>query len=171
MTIKQVFLWVGLLLSISLFAQDSQKCFQEINTQVWNTFSNAFEKLDLEAFKSIHSQNLIRVSGDNKSIRNAEEYFKAYKTKWQSRAIKQSIQFRFIERVCNTNRASERGIYKLTRNPNTSEEKSYYGQFHVILVKKNQIWKILVDYDSSENNSANEDSFLEGHGLKEFSKF
>ena len=62
-------------------------------------------------------------------------------------------------------------IYKLTRNPNTLDERSYYGKFHVIFKKENNAWKILVDYDSTENNLIDETSFQNAFSLADYKKF
>jgi hypothetical protein len=38
--------------------------------------------------------------------------------------------------------------------------KSFYGRFHAVLRKEEGVWKILVDTDSSENNSISEKDYL-----------
>jgi hypothetical protein len=38
--------------------------------------------------------------------------------------------------------------------------KTFYGKFLVILRKENGTWKILVDTDSSEGGTVNEEAFL-----------
>ncbi|ULC60648.1 nuclear transport factor 2 family protein [Flaviramulus sp. BrNp1-15] len=142
-----------------------------INEDVWSNFSKAFETLDYELFTSIHTQDLIRVSGNSKKIKNKTEYLKSYKQQWANKDLNQTISFRFLERIANENSASERGIYKLTRNPNTPNEKSYYGKFHVLLKKEQGVWKLLADYDSSENNTINEASYNEAFAIDNFDKY
>lgn len=36
---------------------------------------------------------------------------------------------------------------------------SYYGKFHVILKKENGVWKLLVAYNSSENDTIHDTSY------------
>jgi hypothetical protein len=50
-------------------------------------------------------------------------------------------------------------------------EKVYFGKFHVILIKEEGVWKILVDYDSSEKNSINEDTYKKAYAIDDFKKY
>lgn len=161
-----LFLFIG----SSTFSQN-EDLLKAINHDLWANFSKAFETLDYQLFSDLHCENLTRVSGDSHKIKNKTEYIEVYKTYWQDKSLKQIISFRFLERICGTEKASERGIYKLTRNPNTANEKSYYGKFHVILKKEESVWKILVDYDSSEGNSINEESYQNAYDINDFESF
>ncbi|NJX15001.1 hypothetical protein [Tamlana crocina] len=115
MKIKAVFL-VFILSIAPVFAQNKTE-LQAINNQVWSNFTKAFETLDAELFANIHSDSLIRVGGDNQVIRRKTEYMNGYKTRWQNKALKRTISFRFLERIADNQSASERGIYKLTIDP------------------------------------------------------
>ncbi|WP_299550261.1 nuclear transport factor 2 family protein [Seonamhaeicola sp.] len=158
------------LLALALFSQ-SENDLQDINTQIWNNFTKAFETLDYELFSDLHCEDLVRVGGDNKTVRDKASYMAGYEKRWKGKQIMQTIAFRFLERIAKGGKASERGIYKLTRNPNTGNEKNYYGKFHVILVKENGTWKILVDYDSSENKTIDETSFQAAFAMDDFVKY
>ncbi|TYA71507.1 nuclear transport factor 2 family protein [Seonamhaeicola marinus] len=158
-----------LLFSISLFSQNTE--LKAINSQLWTNFTKAYELLDYNLFASIHANDLVRVSGNSKTISNKTTYIDKYIKWWTDNDRKQTISFRFLERIVSNNKASERGIYKLTIGPNTQNEKSYYGKFHVILTKENSIWKILVDYDSSENDTIDETSYLNAFAIDDFEKF
>ncbi|TBN04367.1 nuclear transport factor 2 family protein [Hyunsoonleella flava] len=161
---------------IFLFATHAAKAqnhetLKSINLEVWSSFTKAYETLDFNLFASIHSDSLIRISGNSKHIKNKMEYIEGYKSWWKDASLNQTISFRFLERIQNGEKASERGIYKLTQNAKTSDEKSYYGKFHVIHIKENGVWKILVDYDSNENDSINESSYQSAFAIDDFSKF
>ena len=142
-----------------------------INSQIWSNFTKAFETLDYELFRSLHSENLVRIGGDSKTIRGNSNYIQGYRERWENASINQTISFRFLERICKNDKASERGIYKLTINPNSENEGSHYGKFHVILEKEKGVWEILVDYDSTENKTVNEDSYSNAFALDDFDKF
>jgi len=159
-----------ILYSIVIRAQDNTN-LKDINQQIWNNFTKAFETLDFELFESLHSEEFIRIGGDSKNIRNKENYISGYKQRWQNMSLNQTISFKFLERICNDSIASERGIYKLIRNPNTDIEKSYFGKFHVILKKESSIWKIIIDYDSSENNTINKTSYNNAYAIDDYDKF
>ncbi|NNC50198.1 MAG: nuclear transport factor 2 family protein [Flaviramulus sp.] len=165
-----VFISVFLFLGINAFSQNTTN-LKAINIDIWSNFTKAFEELDYELFSSLHCDDLVRVSGDSKSIKSKAVYIDGYKSRWTNQSIKRTISFRFLERICNDKTASERGIYKLTIYPDSPNEKSYYGKFHVLLKKENGSWKILVDYDSSESNTIDESTFNEAFALDDFDKY
>ncbi len=169
MTKIKLFYLLFLLTNISIFSQNED--LKDINIQVWQNFTKAYEMLDYNLFESLHSENLVRVSGNSKTIKDKIAYINGYKKWWKTKDKQQTISFRFLERIINNDKASERGIYKLTINSNTENEKNHYGKFHVIHIKENGIWKILVDYDSSENEAINEASYLEAFAIGDFEKY
>ncbi|WP_412560315.1 YybH family protein [Winogradskyella sp. MIT101101] len=140
---------------------------------VWGKFYKAFETLDYTLMADIHAEDLVRVSG-GKLILDYETYITNYKTNFErSKATGQTsdISLRFFERINNNSTASERGIYKLTRNKGTENEQSYYGQFHVLFKKIDGEWKITLDYDSSEGGTTGEDDFNKAFAIDDFEKF
>jgi hypothetical protein len=159
---------------ISTNAQSKNyQMLKEINTSVWVNFYKAFSDLNYKYMSEIHSKNLVRVSG-GKRILGYSEYIDNYKKSFEaSRKTNQTstINLRFFERIYSEKRASERGIYKLTRNKGTNKEKSYYGKFHIILIKEDKMWQILVDYDSNENNTIGEKQFLKAFDINDFSNY
>jgi len=141
--------------------------------EVWYQFYQAFDSLDYELMAEIHSKDLIRISGGRRILDN-ETYINNYKRRFEDRKKKHEtneISLRFFERINNDSIASERGIYKLVRNKNRSDEKTYYGQFHVILMKENGTWKIFMDYDSNESNTIGEEDYLKAYAIEDIDKF
>lgn len=163
-----LFVWIGFALQIQ--AQNN-KCLNEINKQVWSNFTKAFETFDHELFDSLHTEELVRVGGNSKLIRNKTDYINGYASRWKTNKTPQTISFRFLERICNDTKASERGIYKLTVNEGLPSEQSYYGKFHVIMLNVDDVWKLLVDYDSNENNTINEKSYKNAFAIDDFKKY
>jgi ketosteroid isomerase-like protein len=72
---------------------------------------------------------------------------------------KRTLELRFSERISDSNKAIEVGIYKGTFTNSKGETHTYYGRFHVVLRKEGETWKILVDTDSSESGTIGEDDF------------
>ena len=70
-TIFSIFLTIAL--SLSGFSQEIR---QEINTQVWKPFIQAYNNFDTEKFMSVYSRNVIRVPVDQKMIFDYTEYKK-----------------------------------------------------------------------------------------------
>ncbi len=121
----------------------------------------------------IHFKELVRISG-GKRISDYDTYIDRYKlqfSKSRENGITNNISLRFFERINNDFVPSERGIYRLIRNKNKTDEQTFFGQFHVIFKKENGEWKILMDYDSTESNTIGEDDFGRAHGINEFEKF
>jgi len=168
--LKLTFLFVCLSSQLQTQAQ-SKKCLNTINNQIWSNFTKAFETFDHELFASLHTEDLVRVGGNSKLIRNKTDYINGYSSRWANNKTPQTISFRFIERICNKNKASERGIYKLTVNKGLPNEQSYFGKFHVIILKESDLWKLLVDYDSNENNTINEKSYNNAFAIDDFDKY
>lgn len=135
--------------SSAVFAQTAQK---EINDQVWKPFIKGFNENNHKLFMSVHSKDLIRSSRDSRKILNWEQY--------NEQMAKQTgvhdIELRFTERLNNEGQAIDVGIYK-TSYPN---HPPYYGRFHVVLRKEDNVWKILVDMDSNEGGKIGEAQFL-----------
>ena len=171
--VKKLFFFISLFIVFNSYSQsEKNKNIIEIN-KVWQLFYEAFAELDYTKMAKIHSKNLIRVSG-GKTIMNYEKYINNYKISFEnSKKTNQTsaIELRFFERLNSNTNASERGIYRLTRNKGTTKEKHYYGKFHVIFTKENNEWKILVDYDSNENNTIGETQFFEAFEMYDFKMF
>ena len=156
-----------LLLFSNLILSQKQNLQKEINEQVWKPFINAFNNNDNEAFSSVHSKDLIRVTQDDKMIIGYDQYFKklpdSVRRAWSD--WKKNIELRFIQRIASVDKAFEVGYYKTsTTNSKTGEERTGYGKFHVLLRKENGVWKILMDADARENT--NEEVFLTGEPLE-----
>jgi len=140
---------------------------------VWNKFYQAFENLDYTLMAEIHSKDLVRVSGGQR-ILDYQTYIDNYKARFQNSKENNNtnnISLRFFERINNDDTASERGIYKLVINKGKKNEKSYYGQFHVIFKKENGTWKITMDYDSNYENKIGEIDFMESYGIENLKRF
>lgn len=145
---------------------------KEIN-QVWKKFYQAFDSLDYKLMADIHSHNLIRISGGQR-ISDYDTYINRYKSNFaysKKNGITNNVTLRFFERIHNDSVASERGIYKLIRNKNQTSEQTYYGQFHVIFRKEQSVWKILMDYDSTEGNTIDEDDYKKAYAIDNFKPF
>jgi ketosteroid isomerase-like protein len=157
---KFVFPLALLLFGAASFSQDYQK---DINDQVWKPFILTFNNFNADGFLAVHSKDVVRSSRDSKTILNWDEYLKQQKAGDQ-RSIedksKRTLELRFTERIANDDKAIEVGIYKTTSINSKGESRSFYGRFHVVLRKENNVWKILVDTDSSEGNTISEKEFL-----------
>jgi hypothetical protein len=60
----------------------------------------------------------------------------------------------------------EVGIYKVITTDKIGNTHTFYGRFHVALRKENGTWKILVDTDSSEGNSIDEQDYMQASPME-----
>ena len=132
-------------------------------------FINAFNNNDTKSFMQLHSKDVIRSPRDSKKILNWHEYFLVQEqgdNADKAAHRKRNLELRFTERLANNERAIEVGIYKTSYLNDDGSTFSFYGRFHVVLRKENGKWKILVDTDSSENNTISEKEFLSASNMK-----
>lgn len=170
--IKRFLLSVLILFVLNgLFAQ-STILLKEINKDVYVPFAEAFAHRQADLFASFHSEGMIRISGHSGSIKGYSEYMAQYQKNWADRDQKgELIEFRFEERWCNETQASDIGIYKLTKYLGTEKEASFYGRFHVVLVKEEGKWKIWMDYDNNPDNLVGEKEFEKALHQDDFDAF
>ncbi len=144
----------------------------KINADMYGKFSKAFETLDYDLFASIHSKEMIRISGNGGEIKNVVSYLEGYKKRWSDPNRKTAtINFRLFERIYSDSLVSDRGIYKVIYTNNSNQLKTSYGQFHVLLKPEDGNWKIVLDYDSNENKTITKESFETAFPISEFKKY
>jgi ketosteroid isomerase-like protein len=156
------------LVFISFFSQAQQQQ-KEINEQVWKPFIASFNSFDPDKFLALHSKQVVRSSRDSKTILNWDQYYQEQKqgdVRSKADQRKRMLELRFTERITNNDQAIDVGIYKTTSINSKGESRSFYGRFHVVLRKENGTWKILVDTDSSENNTIDEEDFNAASSLE-----
>ncbi|MBQ0734094.1 YybH family protein [Aquimarina celericrescens] len=150
----------------------SELIHQKINQDMYGNFSEAFATLDYDLFASIHSQEMIRVSGNGGEIKDWKTYLEGYKKRWSDPSQKSAlIDFRLLERITSDSLVSDRGIYRVTYPNNSGKTKYSYGKFHVLLRLEDNYWKIIMDYDSDENKSIDKESFEIAFPLSEYKKY
>jgi ketosteroid isomerase-like protein len=171
-----LYLFVIQLFSLNILAQTPTKVdlLKEINRDIWLPFMEAYATNNAEKYLALHAKDFIRGIGDQNIVTDLQGYGEGSKQMFKNAkesGAKFKIDFRFLKRIANAQSAYEIGIYQFTAINPKGEVQNYYGKFHVVSRKENNVWKILVDYDSSENATINEDTFKQGFTLDDFSKF
>lgn len=141
---------------------------QQINQQVWYPFVASYTGLDDVAFMELHDENVIRVVRDRQEMMVGPAYARAMElnANWnKENGVTRQIEFSFTERIAKEDTAYEVGFYKVTNNRD-GESRTFYGTFTVVMKKKNGVWKILMDSDTSENGTIGEADFQKGIPLK-----
>jgi len=172
-SITKRFLTILIISCINFLSAQEEELHQKINQDMYGNFSEAFGKLDYSLFASIHSKEMIRISGGNGGeIKSVKKYLDGYKKRWSDPKRKASpIDFRLFERVISDSLVSDRGIYRVTYKNDKGETNYSYGQFHVLLQMENGSWKILIDYDSNEKNTINKNSYDASFSLSDYKKY
>lgn len=150
------------MLFLTCVSGSAQNLQQEINDQVWKPFINTFSTGDSEGFMALHSKDVIRSARDGNQVKDWESYRRSTVKgdEWDKAANrKRVIELRFLERMASATQAVEVGIYKTTYINADGTRQDYFGKFLAVLRKENGTWKILVDTDSSEGGTINENSF------------
>ena len=146
-----------------------QSIQQAINDQVWKPFISTYNNRDTHGFMAIHSKDVVRSPRDAKMVLNWNEYYEQQKRgddQGKTSGNKRELGLRFTERIANENQAMEVGIYKVIITEKARNIRTFYGRFHVALRKENGIWKILVDTDTSEGNTIDEQDYLQAHPME-----
>ncbi|MHA7058934.1 hypothetical protein ACWGOQ_0017040 [Aquimarina sp. M1] len=111
-----------------------EELHQKINQDMYGNFSESYEALDFLLFESIHSKEMIRISGNGGEIKGVKQYLEGYKNCWSDPKTKSSpTSFRLFERITSDSLVSDRSIYSVTYKNDQGETKYSYGPFHVLL--------------------------------------
>jgi ketosteroid isomerase-like protein len=153
----------------SMSFSQTENIQEEINQDVWFPFMDSYASFDDKAFMDIHTEDIIRVIRDAQRIQVGAEYAEAMARSAKSnieRKRKRTIDFSFLERFASKDTAFEVGYYRVLSSEPGKETKTYYGIFQVVLKKKDGKWKILVDSDTSMDDSLTEEDFKKGKILE-----
>ena len=164
MKLPLIFLFTCTLLHVR-----GQSIQNAINNQVWKPFISTYNNRDTDGFMAVHSKDVVRSPRDGKMVLNWNEYFEQQKRgddQSKSSGNKRELGLRFTERIANDSQGMEVGIYKVIITEKTGNVRTFYGRFHVALRKENGIWKILVDTDSSEGQSIDEQDYMQASPME-----
>jgi hypothetical protein len=165
---------IGILVMLSTCSSAvSQNLQQEINEQVWKVQLEAMKENNSAKFMTVMSDEVVQVSYDREVIRDKAGFEKQAAetyTRMKEARLTRNMEFRFLNRIANNMLAFEDGFYKFELINENLEKKVFYGYFQVALRKENNIWKVLVDYDSENYKgvTANEEMFNSAKGLESY---
>jgi outer membrane translocation and assembly module TamA len=135
---------------INVYSQENYQ--KEIDQTVWKPFAKYFENYETHKFMMLHDSTLIRVEIDRNRVFDYRNYYKInLKTDsvQKTNNTNRTIEFKFTRRIANNSNAFEEGYYR-TISIRLENNKVFTGKFWVTLKKKNGIWKLTMDADTSE---------------------
>jgi len=157
-TIVHVFLFILILASGKVLAQQgkpvevSNEITEAILKDVWQPFMESYKDLDIEKFKSIHANNLTRVSIDMNKIETGATYLNNIdgffqRVKKMNRQV--AITFSILSSATSDTKTYQTGYYCFSSRGSDSEnfQPRGYAFFNVILIRENEVWKISMDAD------------------------
>ena len=143
---------VLVILSINLtWAQDAIE--KEVNETLWKTFVESWSSFDAEAFNNLHTDDVLRASGNWLTVgkaykdRNTQSFASS-----KAKKDKRMIHFWLEHRAYSGDTGYEVGYYKIVNNRPGQEQTEHYARFHIVLKKQNGQWKIAQDWDTSSIN-------------------
>jgi len=123
---------------------------EEIDNQLWKTFVKAYNEKDAEAYLSLHTKDILRIT--TSGVREGEVFWKSVRESFaRKNQPERVIEFKFEHRIHHKEVAYEVGYFKVTYFRNGKEE-DYFGRFSVVLRKKNDKWLIAHDWDVDRIN-------------------
>lgn len=139
------------------FAQQNevpQEVLEKIKQDVWIPFMEAYAQLDSEKLKSIHTDDIFRVTIDQNQVRTGQSYledFGGFLDKMRDDGGGLGIAFAIISSATNGSGdlAYQTGYYEFSSKGKDEPELKVrgYGHFNVALRKVEGVWKLFLDSD------------------------
>lgn len=112
-------------------------------------FSQAYETRDVERYLRILDPDFFWIRAETGTIETYESYSALIRESFDSlpAGISIRLEFRFTERICDAQRASERGIARMSGSGPRGPLPVRCNRFHTIAHRTEHGWRMLVDYD------------------------
>ena len=122
----------------------------------WNELSRTVQEGDFEGYGALYHPDavIIFATGNNKTSVNISEALAGWKKGFNdTKAGKQNdmVEFRFSQRIANDANAHETGMFHFTSSDTNGVLKGEsFIHFEMLLVKKDQNWLGLMEYQKSK---------------------
>ncbi len=142
------------LLNTTLFSQDASSDslrILELN-KMWSKVSESVKAGDFEGYKSTCHQDgvFVTTTGKNKKSVSLSGQLKKWESNFKETKAgktKESVEFRFLQRIGDANTAHETGIFLYTKEvPGFQTKETYITHFEALVVKEYGEWKIMMEY-------------------------
>lgn len=131
-------------------AQNTAEIQKNIDETVWKPFQKAFQTLDGDALNALYANEVLRVTPGGIDTENSfkkanVQRFATNRTNGDSIAL----DWWWDNRKTNDHTSYEVGFYRIRFTSKSGETRYSYGQFHIVLQKINDHWKITQDWDTA----------------------
>jgi hypothetical protein len=123
----------------------------------WSEVSRAVKEGDFEAYRATCHAEGVLVSGSKRTSQPLADALARWKQEFlDTRAgkLEASVEFRFARRLGDPTTAHESGIFLYRSRPAGGEAKQEYVHFEALLVKRQDGWKILMEYQKGPATAA-----------------
>ncbi len=134
--------------------QISNETLEAIKNDVWIPFMEAYDQSDSQKLKSIHTNDIVRVTQDQNQIETGESYltnFGQFVESVKAQGSQLGIAFAILSTAMDVSGelAYQTGYYRFSSKRGDDENFVVrgYGKFSVGLKKENNSWKIWLDSD------------------------
>jgi hypothetical protein len=125
--------------------------------QFWEEVSRTVRMGDFEGYSATCHKEGVLVSGKSKTSVTLDAALEAWKPgfmKTKAGNTKDSVAFRFSQRIGNATTAHETGIFHFTSVDSAGMGRDSYVHFEALLVHQEGSWKILMEYQKGEATKA-----------------
>lgn len=149
---KKYIPFLTLFLAFFANSQDIVKVQKEIDQTLWRPFKQAFEELNAKKLNALYAEEVLRVTPKGIDTKNSFKEVNSERLNGhKDRSTVLELDFWFDSRHTNEDTSYEVGFYRMTLT-NDEGIDDIYGQFHIVLKKRNGIWKITQDWDTTVLN-------------------
>ncbi len=150
-------------------SQTDNELQNQINQELWKPFKTAFETLDASALNTLYAEEVLRVTPNGIDTKNIFkkaniDRFETYR-KAETKVL---LDFWFDSRHTNNSHSYEVGFYRM-QLLGKRDKQVIYGQFHIVLKRKDGHWRITQDWDTATINDRS--ITVEDFNKKEFIRF
>ena len=151
---RRICLLIVLLFIQFIYAQDI--IINELDA-AWKKLENTVSTGDFRSFKSVYHQDAVLVNGITKNsypIKNAFEGWEKGFIDTKSEEIIANLDVKFSERLFDEFTAHETGIFHYYTISKNGDKDDTYVHFESLWVKKNNKWKMIMEYQKSRTTKA-----------------
>jgi len=118
----------------------------------WKKLENTVSTGDFHSFKSVYHHNAVLVNGITKNSYPIKKAFEGWKKGFidtKSEEIIANLDVKFSERLFDEITAHETGIFHYYTINKNGDKNDTYVHFESLWVKKNNKWKMVMEYQKS----------------------
>lgn len=128
---------------------DLEQIHKTIDETVWREFKKAFESGDGKALNRLYAEKVLRVTPEGLDTSGAFKLANEMRQKIDSDSNRKvELDFWLDSRRSNASTSYQVGFFRVRSTDTEMKTQTHYGQFHIVLEKQQDGWKIVQDWDT-----------------------